>query len=92
MSQVMQELRPTHGDTSRANAKGRRPSGIPTLQEVMDIPAAVAGIYEMTEKEIKTLRSRVYALNKHNAVGWRWRTLVEPGKGKHHLLLIWRIH
>lgn len=86
------ELRPTHGDPSRANLRKDADRRVPTVQDVMDLPAADAGVYYLTEAEIKKLRSRVYALNKDNHFGWRWRTLVEPGRGRFSQLLIWRIH
>lgn len=84
-------LQPTHGDTRTVNT-ARQHSGVPTLQHLMDIPAAVAGVFELRKEEIKTVRSRVYALNKDNAFGWRWRTMVESGSGRTDTLLIWRIH
>jgi hypothetical protein len=84
------ELRPSHGVTDVANTGGHRT--VPSLQDLMDIPAAVAGIYEMREEDIKRLRSRIYALNKDNHFGWRWRTLMERTRGRYHTLLVWRIH
>lgn len=87
---MIAELRPTHGDTRPANLKRERAA--PTIQNVMDIPPAVAGVYEMREGEIRRLRSRIYALNKDNHFGWRWRTLMEKGRGRYHTLLVWRIH
>lgn len=86
------ELRPTHGDERRINMRRDAARRVPSVQDVMDLPPADAGVYMLTPLEIKRLRSRVYALNKDNHFGWRWRTLVEPGRGRHHQLLIWRIH
>lgn len=48
---------------------------VPTLGTIESIPRAACGEYELTGKEAKTLRSRIYALNKDNARGWRWRTM-----------------
>jgi hypothetical protein len=90
MNNRIAELRPSHGNTAPANAAGHR--AVPSLQDLMDIPAAVAGVYEMREEEVKRLRSRIYALNKDNHYGWRWRTLLERGRGRYHTLLVWRIH
>lgn len=90
-NQMILGLVPSHGDTRMANAS-RAHKGAPTMQNLMDIPAAVAGVYELRPEEIKTVRSRVYALNKDNAFGWRWRTLVEKTGGRTDTLLIWRIH
>lgn len=92
MPQWVKELSPTHGDVKRVNQRKDSIRRVPSVQDVMDLPAADAGVYMLTEKEIKTLRSRIYALNKDNAFGWRWRTLVEPGRGRYHQLLVWRIH
>jgi hypothetical protein len=86
------ELRPTHGNITKVNLKKDAPRKVPTTQDIMDVPPADAGVYMLTENEIKQIRSRVYALNKDNAFGWRWRTLVEPGRGRYQQLLIWRIH
>jgi hypothetical protein len=84
-------LRPTHGDTRKVNVT-RQAKAAPTLQNLMDIPAAVAGVYHLRPEEIKTTRARVYALNTDNAFGWKWRTMVEKGSGRTDTLLIWRIH
>ena len=92
MPKWAKELYPTHGDERRANMRKDAAKRVPTIQEVMDLPAADSGVYMMTPQEIQKLRSRVYALNKDNHFGWRWRTLVEPGRGRYHQLLIWRIH
>lgn len=59
---------------------------LPSENDILSIPRAVAGEYDLNEAEVKTLRSRIYALNKNNAAGWRWRTMREKG-----LLLVWRI-
>lgn len=83
-------LRPTNGDTRKAN-QVRTANSVPSLQNLMDIPASVAGVYELRPEEIKRVRSRVYSLNKDNALGWRWRTMVEKGYGRTDTLLIWRI-
>lgn len=88
--QLVKTLRPTHGNTSRINAAGSR--RVPAYQDLMDASAVQADIYYLTEKEIKQVRSRVYSLNRDNAFGWRWRTLVEPSRGRYNQLLIWRIH
>lgn len=59
---------------------------LPTDDDILTIPKAAAGEYDLNEREVKLLRSRIYALNKNNAAGWRWRTMREKG-----LLLVWRI-
>lgn len=60
---------------------------LPSDEDIWRIPKARAGEFELSEQETKTLRSRIYALNKNNAAGRRWRTLREGS-----LLLVWRIH
>lgn len=65
---------------------------LPNYDDLVNAKPVDANVYELTKQEIQTVRSRVYALNKHNAFGWRWRTLVEPAKGLRNQLLVWRIH
>lgn len=89
VNQNIAALRPTHGDTRPANQN--RVAAVPTHQNLMDIPPSVAGVYELRPEEIKKVRARVYSLNKDNAFGWRWRTMVEKGYGRTSTLLIWRI-
>jgi hypothetical protein len=64
----------------------RPQSTVPNDLDLRAIPLARAGEYELSEREVKKTRSRVYSLNRDNAGGWRWRTLREGT-----LLLIWRI-
>jgi hypothetical protein len=59
---------------------------LPGEMEICSIPLARAGEYELSDREVKTLRSRIYSLNKHHVHGWRWRTLREGN-----LLMVWRI-
>ena len=59
---------------------------LPSEADIRRIPLARAGEYELNEREVKTLRSRIYALNRENVPGWRWRTLREGP-----LLLVWRV-
>lgn len=65
----------------------KRYQTLPTKEALKAIPAAQAGEYELNEKQMKQLRSRIYALNKDNGAGWRWRTMREG-----RLLYVWRIH
>lgn len=59
---------------------------LPTEDAILAIPLARAGEYELSDREIRVLRSRIYALNKNHVHGWRWRTLREGP-----ILLVWRI-
>lgn len=59
---------------------------LPSEIEITSIPLARAGEYELSDREMKTLRSRIYSLNKHHVHGWRWRTMREGSR-----LLVWRI-
>jgi hypothetical protein len=61
-------------------------AGMPSDKDIMRIPLARHGEFELTDKEVKTLRSRIYALNKDNAGGRRWRTMRDGT-----LLMVWRI-
>jgi hypothetical protein len=56
------------------------------LDKVQRLPKANTGEFELSDAEAKTLRSRIYSLNKDNAAGWRWRTM-RDGR----FLLVWRI-
>lgn len=57
---------------------------IPSLSQIEAIPLATAGEFELSEKETRTLRSRLYAINK--AGHRRYRTQREAG-----LVMVWRI-
>lgn len=59
---------------------------MPTTADLEAIPLARAGEYELTDREVKQLRARIYDLNRTNLAGRRWRTL-RDGR----LLLVWRI-
>lgn len=59
---------------------------IPTDKEIMRIPLARAGEYEVSDREVKLIRGRIYGLNKNNVAGRRWRTMRDGP-----LLLVWRI-
>lgn len=50
------------------------------------IPLSRAGEFELTDREMKTFRARIYSLNKNNAAGRRWRTLRDGP-----ILMVWRI-
>lgn len=58
----------------------------PTLANIVQIPRAAQGEYELGNKEIETVRRRLYDINKHNVAGYRFKTMREGN-----LLLVWRI-
>ena len=58
-----------------------------TLSAVQALAPIAKGEYDLTDRECTIFRRRLYALNKNNAGGWRWRTLREGG-----LLLVWRLN
>ncbi len=58
--------------------------GMPTDAQLSSIPLARAGEYDLNEKEVITLRRRIYSLNKDGFV--RYRTM-RQGR----LLMVWRI-
>lgn len=74
---------------------------LPTLEDISRLPLAEGGRYLVDETDMKTIRGRVYALNKHNAAGWKWRTTVIRSKTKSknprviknliHTLVVWRV-
>lgn len=75
--------------TRRARQPLRR---MPTDAELLAIPVAQAGEFELTEKEIGKLRRRLYGLNKDNAAGHRYRTMMERSSySATHLLMVWKI-
>jgi hypothetical protein len=92
MTKWAKELRPTHNNTGKANQRRDAHRTVPTMQDIINLPPAEAGVFMMTEHEIKRKRSQLYTLNRYNSFGWRWRTLVEPGRGRYHQFLVWRIH
>lgn len=47
---------------------------MPTEADLLALPLAATGEYELSDKETRQLRSRIYALNKNNA-SFRWRTM-----------------
>lgn len=57
---------------------------IPSVSQIDAIPLAEAGEYDLTDKEVKTLRSRIYSINK--AGFKRYRTMREGT-----LTYVWRI-
>lgn len=65
---------------------------MPTEAELLAIPIAQSGEFQLTEPEIAKLRRRLYGLNKSNAAGWRFRTMMERSTySAWHLLMVWRI-
>lgn len=58
----------------------------PTLASVVQIPRASQGEYDLSRGEIETLRRRIYDINKHNVVGFRFKTMREGN-----LLMVWRV-
>lgn len=59
---------------------------IPTDHDLLNISLSKATEYEVNERECRTIRSRIYSINKNNAAGRRYRTLYEFG-----ILMVWRI-
>lgn len=59
---------------------------IPSNNDLLNISLSKATEYEVNLKECKTIRGRIYSLNKNNAAGRRYRTLYEGG-----ILMVWRI-
>lgn len=62
----------------------RRYTRLPSEQELASIPAAIGAEFDLSEKEIRTLRSHIYKIN-HDGIR-RYRTMREGS-----LVLVWRI-
>lgn len=60
--------------------------GMPSEADLLKIPKARCGEYELSDKECQRLRSQIYSINKHNVVGRRYRTMRDGS-----LLIVWRI-
>lgn len=64
---------------------------LPTMGDIKRLPLARGGTYTMTPAQLTAARARVYALNKDNAAGWRWRTMATPAARGRVTLTIWRV-
>ena len=58
---------------------------MPGEAELLAIPLAHTNEYELTDREVKALRARIYAINKNNA-SFRFRTMREFP-----LLIVWKL-
>lgn len=58
--------------------------GVPTESQINAIPLAMPGCYELSEKEVLSTRTFLYAINKDGIR--RYRTMREGS-----LLFVWRI-
>lgn len=73
----------------------------PTDADILRLPLAEGARYQLDQLDIIRVRARVYALNKDNAAGWKWRTTMVRAKTKSknkkvinnlaHTLIVWRI-
>lgn len=63
----------------------RMNSTLPTSDDIRSLPATLAGVYYLDDREARTARSRAYAINKDNAAGIRFLTR-RSGRA----LLIWK--
>lgn len=69
---------------SRSNGPVTR--ALPTETDILRLPKARCGEYELTDKECQRLRAQIYSINKHNVAGRRYRTMRDGP-----LLIVWRI-
>lgn len=60
---------------------------LPTDKDILAIPKAKTGEYDLSEKEMKQVRTRIYSINKNNAANRRYRTMRDGS-----LLIVWRIN
>lgn len=72
--------------TDFARVAHLRVTQMPTDADLGLIPLSRAGEFELSDRECKRLRSRIYKLNRHNAAGRRWRTMKNGP-----ILMVWRI-
>jgi len=73
----------------------------PSAADILRLPLAEGARYQLDQLDIIRVRARVYALNKDNAAGWKWRTTMVRAKTKSrkktvinnlvHTLIVWRI-
>ena len=70
---------------NRISAPGRLHfKRVPTESELMSIPVAQAGEFELSDKELRRLRQHVYAINRDGIR--RFRTMKDGP-----LVMVWRI-
>lgn len=67
-------------------SRGLSTSGTQALSNMMQLPCAKQGEYELSDHEIERLRRRIYDINKNHPRGYRFKTM-RDGR----LLLVWRI-
>ena len=73
----------------------------PTDADILNLPLADGARYQLDELDIIRVRKRVYNLNRDNAAGWKWRTMMVRTRTKSknprviknliHTLIVWRI-
>jgi hypothetical protein len=73
---------PLHNNMSRAVRTPLR--SMPTDDQINSIPLAITTEFELSDRETRTLRQRLYAINKDHIR--RYRTLREGT-----ILMVWRI-
>lgn len=71
---------------TKARLKIVSSTNIPSEKDILSIPLARSGEFELSDREVLRTRSRIYGINKDNAAGRRYRTLRDGP-----LLLVWRI-
>lgn len=66
--------------------------GLPSMGDIINLPLAMAGRYDLDAGQVQVVRSRIYALNQAHARGWKWRTAKLPaGKRNRFSLIVWRV-
>lgn len=58
---------------------------MPSEGDLLQIPIASTGEYELNDKEVRQLRVRLYALNKNNDI-FRWRSMRDGP-----YLIVWKL-
>lgn len=76
----------THSKVVPSHKSRRAQAVVPSDNDILLIPRAQAGEYELSDKEVRVLRQRIYRINKDNAAGWKFRTMRDRP-----YLMVWRI-
>lgn len=65
---------------------------VPSMADILALPVAQRGAYEVAEADVRVVRSRIYTLNQKHARGWKWRTACLPsGRRGTYNLIVWRV-
>ena len=81
----------TYGLDFVSAARPASVEALPSAGDLKRLPLARGGTYVLTSDQVTAARARVYALNRDNAAGWRWRTMAERAPRGRVILTVWRV-